>query len=340
MKTLSKLFIVLIALFALYVLISFFLPSVVHIERSSKAIHAAPTQVFEQINNLKNWKQWSYWDRIDPSMKSEYSGPESGAGATHSWSSENDSVGNGTYKILRSEPDSLVEAELSFEGMGTSTNGWKVKNTEEGTVVTCYMDKEVGFFGRIFPGLLMESFVASDFDTTLSNLKIHCDALAAKPKTYRGFQITEKDAPEIVYICKKDSIGWDKIGEFFSKNFSTLFGAVGKQKLECIAPPSGIYFKWDEANKITVMAAAVAVKGDAGTKLKGYETFVLSAGKMLQLAYYGAYEKTAEAHYGMDDYMKEKGLTLNGPVIEEYVTDPKAEPDTAKWLTNIYYPVK
>jgi hypothetical protein len=37
--------------------------------------------------------------------------------------------------------------------------------------------------------------------------------------------------------------------------------------------------------------------------------------------------------------MKSKGLT-NGPVIEEYVTDPMNEADTTKWLTNIYYTLK
>ena len=37
--------------------------------------------------------------------------------------------------------------------------------------------------------------------------------------------------------------------------------------------------------------------------------------------------------------MKEKKLDYTF-VIEEYVTDPTLEKDTAKWLTNIYYILK
>ena len=38
-------------------------------------------------------------------------------------------------------------------------------------------------------------------------------------------------------------------------------------------------------------------------------------------------------------YLSEKGLTQQ-LVVEEYVTDPVAEKDTSKWLTNIYYVLK
>jgi effector-binding domain-containing protein len=63
---------------------------------------------------------------------------------------------------------------------------------------------------------------------------------------------------------------------------------------------------------------------------------------MLKIAYYGAYDGSMNmpAHEAIDAYIKEKGLTHYGNVIEEYVTDPMAEKDTTKWLTNIYYMVK
>lgn len=41
----------------------------------------------------------------------------------------------------------------------------------------------------------------------------------------------------------------------------------------------------------------------------------------------------------MGKYLSEKGLTQQ-LVVEEYVTDPVAEKDTSKWLTNIYYVLK
>ena len=38
-------------------------------------------------------------------------------------------------------------------------------------------------------------------------------------------------------------------------------------------------------------------------------------------------------------YLKENNTQAAGAPWEEYVTDPKTEPDTAKWLTRIYFPV-
>jgi effector-binding domain-containing protein len=39
----------------------------------------------------------------------------------------------------------------------------------------------------------------------------------------------------------------------------------------------------------------------------------------------------------LDEYMAEKGLQYIPPVVEEYLTDPGQEPDTAKWLTKVIY---
>ena len=144
----------------------------------------------------------------------------------------------------------------------------------------------------------------------------------------------------MVYIGKKDSVGWDKISEFYIKTLPTLGEAITKAKVEMTGAPSGLFFVWDTVNKTTVMAAVIAVKGNAKTKVKGLETFVIPAGKMLHIAYYGGYNGTGAAHMAMQEYIDEKGLIKRLPIVEEYITDPGKEPDSTKWLTNVYYPVK
>ena len=37
--------------------------------------------------------------------------------------------------------------------------------------------------------------------------------------------------------------------------------------------------------------------------------------------------------------MEKNNREFKGYVIEQYVTDPMSEPDSTKWLTNIYYHV-
>ena len=91
---LKKILLTLVVVIAILSVVSIFLPSKIHVSRSA-VINVKPTVAFHQVNTLKNWKNWSHWDKIDPEMKSVYEGPESGAGAMHSWTSDHSSVGNG-----------------------------------------------------------------------------------------------------------------------------------------------------------------------------------------------------------------------------------------------------
>ena len=51
----------------------------------------------------------------------------------------------------------------------------------------------------------------------------------------------------------------------------------------------------------------------------------------------GSYDDLMIPHTAMENYLKENDLTMEGPALEEYVTDPGNEPDTSKWETHIYY---
>jgi effector-binding domain-containing protein len=100
--------------------------------------------------------------------------------------------------------------------------------------------------------------------------------------------------------------------------------------------PSGLFYTWDMENNVADMAAGIPIEGEAD--IEGYDLVQLS-GDALKIEYYGSHSGSAEAHSAMEDFMKENGLTINEVVFEEYITDPTTEPDTSRWLTNIYYMV-
>ncbi|MCW3103987.1 MAG: hypothetical protein JWO09_2427 [Bacteroidetes bacterium] len=179
MKILKKIGIALLVLVALFLIVSLFLPSNVRVERSTQ-INVPASVAFSQVNNFHNWPQWSYWDNIDPAMKSTYEGPESGVGAKHLWTSDNENVGHGNITIVESKPDTLILTDLEFEGMGTSRGGWKFRNEGNGCIATTYMDMDMGFFGRV-PGLMMDGMLGGDFEKTLAGLKKHCESMPAAP---------------------------------------------------------------------------------------------------------------------------------------------------------------
>lgn len=338
MKIIKIILITLGILVVIVTVVGFLSPRQMHVERSL-TINAPAEVIHGQINNLKNWAKWSPWNKMDTAMKIEYNGTDAGAGAGYKWSSENKNVGSGEMTITSSTPDSITTA-LNME-YGPAMVTFLFAKTDSGTKVTWVMESDNGMnpLAR-FMCLFMNDMVGKDFEKGLAGIKEVAESMPTGPKKYRGFEVMEMDAPEMVYIGTKDSVGWSRISEFYQKNLPAIFEALGKAKLEPSAPPSGLYFSWDTVHNSTVMAAVIPVKGDATTKVKGYETFVVPAGKMLHITYMGGYHGIGEAHMAMDDYMKEKGLGLLTPVAEEYATDPGKEPDSAKWVTNIYYPVK
>src|SRR5688572_26744221 len=174
MKVLKKIGIALLLIIALLCVISLFLPSKVHVQRSIM-INAPVKTVFNTVNNFRTWINWSYWDQIDPKMKSTFEGPEAGAGAIHRWESENDSVGVGSMTITESVEPSKVLTSLEF-GDWVAPGGWLFDQTDEGLRTTLFMDMDMPFYARI-PGLFMDKMLGKDFDKTLVNLKKYTEGL-------------------------------------------------------------------------------------------------------------------------------------------------------------------
>lgn len=339
MKIIKIILLTLVALAAVIATVGFLSPSKVHVERS--LVMNAPSEIIhKEINELKNWTKWSPWYRMDTAMQIEYNSIASGAGAGYTWNSKHQNVGAGEMTITSSTADSICTA-MNFMENGVATGKFILTKADSGTKITWSMDSDMGMnpIGRIF-GLFMDKMMGPDFEKGLANLKEVAEAVPTGPKTYRGYEVKEEDAAEKVYIIKKDSLTWDSIETFCGKNIPAIFEAIGKAKLEIAGAASNLYFRWDSVSKTAVMAVAVPVVGDAKTKVKGFETLVVPAGKNLHIVYLGGYNTIGNAHYAMDEYIKENNFLQSSPVTEEYITGPDKEADSTKWITNVYYRVK
>lgn len=313
-------------------------PKEYKVERTA-TIKADAAMVFDQIRTIKNIDSWSPWSEYDPNMKVKYSGTDGEVGSYSEWEG-NDDVGQGRQELVSISPNKVEtkvnfikpwEAEINAYFQIENGNG-ETKITWGTTGTTPFPWNALGVF------MSMDDMMGKDFERGLEKLKkkVETAPVAAAVK----YEIAESDAPAQTFIIKKKELTFDQIPAFFMENLPKIFEGVEKKKLQMTGNPSGLFFSWDDKAMKTNMAAGIPVAGDEKTKIDGFETFVVPAGKTLTIDYYGAYEKTMGAHLAMDDYMKEKGLTQNGPVIEEYITDPGVEKDTTKWLTKIYYKVK
>jgi uncharacterized protein YndB with AHSA1/START domain len=172
MKTLKKILIGLGIVVAILVVVSFFLPAKIHVERSI-VINAPQETVYGMVIDLKKWEQWSAWHKMDPNMKITYGEKTEGVGASYSWTSEDSNVGDGTMKIAAAIPSEMIKLEMYFGGSpDPSWGGWTFEKTAEGIKATNTMDMDAGMnpFMR-WMGTMMDAMVGPEFDKGLNSMK-------------------------------------------------------------------------------------------------------------------------------------------------------------------------
>ena len=173
---LKKIGIAIVVLIAGLVAVGLFLPHDYEVERGI-TIQREPQRVFDEVNSLKNWEAWSPWVAKDSTIKSVYSGPDSGVGATASWTSENS--GSGKQEVLESQAPSHIKTKLDFGDMGFAYTQWHFEPAENGTNVRWSMSGDTtGLFGGYF-AMMMDSFIGADYEDGLSRLKQHLESEAA-----------------------------------------------------------------------------------------------------------------------------------------------------------------
>lgn len=341
MKILKGIGIGLVLILAVYVILALFGPSKSHVERSMM-VNASSATVYNEINTLTHWKSWSYWDNIDPKMESTYEGPESGVGAKHSWKSESDSVGVGSLTITKSEPDTFVETTLEFEGMGTSVGGWKIADTTGGVLVTTYMDMDIPFLYR--PMMLfmdMDEMLGADFEKSLKGLKDHTEKLPS-PEMTAEYVSEMSTLPVMKIMTIKDSATLAELPGKFGALYGEIQEEMKKQNLSPAGPALAIYDKVEtraDGSMYFWFQAGLSVDkaGKSTARVNYMESQAVTA---VKCDYHGGYNNMEACHESINKYITSNGKMQNGPVWEVYVTDPGMEPDSTKWLTQIYYPVQ
>lgn len=171
MKAFNRIVLAILVVIALLALVAFLLPASVHVERSV-AVNAPPAKVFPYLNSLKQFNLWSPWYIKDPDAEYRFTGPDSGVGATMTWTSDSPEVGNGSQEIVASEPPRRVRTALDFGAQGAATAEWLVAPEGDGSVVTWTLD--VKFEGSVFQryfGLAMDGMVGRDYEAGLARLK-------------------------------------------------------------------------------------------------------------------------------------------------------------------------
>lgn len=140
-----------------------------------KAVMNVPAAaVFPHVNNLKKWSVWSPWSKMDPQSKSQFSGPDEGAGAEMRWEGNRD-VGVGTMTITESVPYEKIGIKLVFEKPFRSESRALFTFRETGagwTEVSWTMSGKNNFIGKMV-SLLMncDKMVGAQFEKGLESMR-------------------------------------------------------------------------------------------------------------------------------------------------------------------------
>lgn len=152
-------------------------PADFKIERSA-VFNAPPELAFQQVNDFHKWDAWSPWAKLDPAMKTTYSGPAAGVGSTYVWTG-NDQVGEGKMAITASHPSEHVAIDLEFIKPFAARNitEFTFKPGVGKTDVTWTMTGHNNFMAKAF-GLVMnmDKLVGGDFEKGLAQLKTVVEA--------------------------------------------------------------------------------------------------------------------------------------------------------------------
>ncbi len=333
MKTLRLVILILTCIAIVFLSLGFLLPEKIHVERSIY-INVPQHFAYNQINTVKNWKHWSSWLTADTLTDIEYSGPEYGAGAGFTWKSRDKNLGKGSLTILYTKPADSLLFISDYGEMGKLAGRILLREENQGVIVTWIVETDL----RRNPlsrwvGLFSDNMVGPDLMKSLFNLKQDLE----KPRLYSGFRVTEFEIPARIILSIRDTAS--------PTNVSLKLAAMGKKiskylKFRSLSPtgsPFTVYHFYSDS--IFDIESCIPIPIPV-TNPKGMTCSEQNTKKIVMVRQFG-YNKEANAAYiALNNYITDRGLIVSGPPWEEYVTNPVQIGDTAKWQTNIYFPLK
>lgn len=322
----------LLGFIAVYLLLCVFGPATLDVT-AKKTLKADPELVYSQFIDLRTWPHWSKWMKEDSTMKLSFGKPAAGLGASYSWTSPKS--GSGSMRITGAEESRRVTADLQFSDWN-SVNRIVIDLTPKDpfTEVTWRM-----FDAKPFPFVLrgmmlfmnMNKVIQRDFEEGLSNMELYLQSGQAG-RFVQGYSVREGRFSGAEFLCKRVKMDFSEVPAFFQNNMPKLGQAAGPAMR---GAPVGLFWEWNETTQQTDMAAAVPV-GQAVSH-PDYSMMSVSGGQEFTVDYYGAYDKTPMAYAALDSMLHRKGISQPALVIEEYISDPGTEKDTANWLTRIHF---
>jgi RNA polymerase sigma-70 factor, ECF subfamily len=135
-------------------------------------------------------------------------------------------------------------------------------------------------------------------------------------------QIEER--PEQPYAGIRETVTMETLPSAVDRGFPELFGRLAERG----AQPAGAPF-------IRYLRVASELEIDLGLPVADGER-VLPAGRWLVALHVGPFSGLRAAHGELQEWARQRGIAWS-EFCERYVTDPREEPDSSRWETELAY---
>lgn len=338
MKAIKYIGLSLLTIIGLTLIVSFFLPSTTHVERSI-VIEAKPKHIFSLINNFKSWTQWSPWHKKDTTAVYTYAEVFEGNGAAYSWKSNHPDVGNGNMKIIASVPNEKIDIELMLNDFGGSRADFDLVPEGDKVKLTWNFDsdtKDLPIYwipiSKIF-GLFMDGMLGPDYEAGLKAIKEIAES--KKDIEIGGFEAEIRTAAPLHYIAIRSQIKGEEVSAKLGEYYGFLLKLTNELAAKQVSPPFTINYA--AKGNLYDMAACIGIESEVSSTPPVISGKV-EAGKQLVIKYKGSYEKISPLYSEGFKYLMNSNLRPSGAPMEFYITDPMAESDTSKWITELVFP--
>jgi len=312
-----------------------FLPSDIHISKSIE-IDAPVNKVFNQVNNFRNWGNWAPYQ--DSLYNARFEGNDVGVGAKMLWSDEKE--GESVNTIIISEKNKKIVTELAFNADKKAKSIFLFNEQGGVTEITWQMNlKDLSYpFGR-FVGFMIQKGAEYNFTLGLNSLKKFVES-NKETLDYYGYQIHDDIIQPKSFIGKDVKSTMENFDKTIGESLKEVISTMGSNNIAPIGYPIIVWnnFKPEGVSEFICLMEINNKSENDGVNHNMYYSFPKR--RVIWLEYKGAYKKSSIAWETLNSYIANNELQMNGSPYEEYVTDPSIEPDTNKWITNIFFPVK
>jgi len=331
MKTLKRIGIGLAILAILLIVAVIFVPTELSVD-VSKTLDAKHTTLFNIVNDMTLEDEWNPWRAEDSTMVSTFGDKTKGVGASYSWESTDMGNGSASYReVVRNEK---IVSDLLFDGMGGgSATYYFTPEEKKGTTVRWTLDSKTDRPMNLM-NLLIKRSVKKSYEQGLQNLE-KLAQLREKQGLYRGYQVREELLTGRTYVTQRDVVAFEKATQYYTQNLGPLFQQIQAAGVVMDGYSSALVYNHDPKNGTLDMAAAVPIIEEVD--IMGGTTETIATRKAVMVDYYGDISGTEIAHLAIDEYLADRQMRHDWPIIEEYVTQPSEEPDPEKWLTRVIY---